>query len=593
MSRGLETMTQDSVFDGAFGGQGEAADLAKAQLQPRLRVLHHADLDRFGAVSAFDAVPVDGGWLDVGRNAPRFTVGGASPRPIEDPRVSREQLRVRWSSALKRFELSPAEGARRRLRRVDPDKPGSPAALIEGPTLLPAGACVAIGDVVLLGLELASARADDADRLGLVGESEALWALRDEILSVAQFGRSALISGPTGAGKELVARALHRTSARAARPFVPVNCAALPSNLVESVLFGHKKGAFTGADADEPGLFRAADGGTLFFDELGELPLAVQPKLLRVLQDGVVTPVGAHRGVAVDVRVIAATHRDLEAQVRAGGLREDLYHRMAAHVLRVPSLAERRFDVPELFAHTLRQLRAEHPSLDWLWSGGRVWQGGLPISFVVELLGHGFPGNVRELQNVAERAARMNVCQGTFRAPRLAGAPSTAAPPTALDSGRVDAVVDDPRSKQEGPAAPATDALVRAACESLGLARKTVLKLFSADALTALAAEAERAGDGDVGRVKRLQARASDALLALLEADDYNQSAVAAAIGASRTTLIKLMDDLGLPRAMELEAETIARARRQVGGDLDAAARLLRVSPRALKKRLTQLETKA
>src|SRR5213078_421451 len=247
--------------------------------------------------------------------------------------------------------------ARRPLHVVDLDGGaigGAAAAPVTGPIQLAPGACVAVGDRVLLGLELARVRAPDADRLGLVGESEVVWALRDEIRSVAQFGGAALVIGPTGAGKELVARALHHQSPRAAGPFVPVNCGALPETLVESALFGHRKGAFTGADADGKGLFRAADGGTLFLDELGELPVAVQPKLLRVLQDGVVTPVGAHEGRRVDVRVVGATHRDLEAEVRAGRLREDLYHRMAAHVLRVPSLAERRLDTPELFVHLLQ-----------------------------------------------------------------------------------------------------------------------------------------------------------------------------------------------------------------------------------------------
>src|SRR5262249_37039694 len=209
---------------------------------------------------------------------------------------------------------------------------------------------------------------------------------RDEIRSVAQFGGSALVIGPTGSGKELVARALHRESSRAAGPFVPVNCGALPEALVESTLFGHKKGAFTGADSDGKGLFRAADGGTLFLDELGELPLAVQPKLLRVLQDGVVTPVGAHDGRGVDVRVIGATHRDLAAEVHAGRLREDLYHRMAAHLVRVPSLAERRLDVPELLVHLLRGLSVEHGALTWLWERGRAWEATLPIGFVADLM---------------------------------------------------------------------------------------------------------------------------------------------------------------------------------------------------------------
>src|SRR5262249_38224383 len=155
-------------------------------------------------------------------------------------------------------EVEPVEGARRPLGLLDlrAGTGGVPAASpITGPTLLEPGACVAIGDRVLLGLELSHVRGVDADRFGLVGESERMWALRDEIASVAGFGGAALVTGPTGAGKELVARALHRQSPRAAGPFVPVNCAALPETLVEAVLFGHRKGAFTGADAEGKGLF--------------------------------------------------------------------------------------------------------------------------------------------------------------------------------------------------------------------------------------------------------------------------------------------------------------------------------------------------
>ncbi len=342
----------------------------KDELAPRLRLLYHCDLARLGTL----AVPgtVAARWLVLGRSIPAFGGLGGATLSLDDPQVSREQLRIRWLADAQRFEVEPIAGARRRLGLVDLDA-GS-----RGPRRLPitGSTLLAPGRVhrhrrphpPRAGAERASTRSTPTAS-GSSARARRIWALRDEIESVAQFGRSALVNGPTGAGKELVARALHRQSPRAAGPFVPVNCAALPQSLVEAVLFGHKKGAFTGADVEEKGLFRAADGGTLFLDELGELPLAVQPKLLRVLQDGTWSPVGAHEGRQVDVRVVAATHRDLwRPRCGRGSLREDLYHRMAAHVLRVPSLAERRFDVPELFVHVLGRLRAEHPPLDWLWA---------------------------------------------------------------------------------------------------------------------------------------------------------------------------------------------------------------------------------
>jgi two-component system nitrogen regulation response regulator GlnG len=553
-------------------------------LQPRLRLLYHPDLSRLGAVTLPGAIPHDGSWLTLGRGVPRFSVvgGGGLAATIEDPLVSREQLRIRWLAEVHRFEVDPLVTARRPLLHValEAESEGAATTPITGPTLLPIGAAVAIGDRILLGLELGDTRAPTVDRLGLVGESDVAWALRDEIISVAAFSRSALVSGPTGAGKELVARALHRHSRRAAGPFVAVNCAALPEKLVESALFGHKKGAFTGADTAEKGLFSAADGGTLFLDELAELPLAVQPKLLRALQEGVVVPVGTHDERRVDLRVVAASHRDLEAHVRDGTLREDLYHRLSGHVLRVAPLSARRFDIPELFIHVLGRLRREHPSLEWLWESGREWQPAVPVGFIADLMRRAFPGNVRELQNIVERTARLNLARGTFRSPDGPLRPPTSAPATAATPTRV----DEPHPVAFDAEVP--EALVRGAADTLGLARKTVLKLISAKVLLALSAQAANDPFDDGAQTARLRARASEALLVLLGTHDYNQSAVAVALGTSRTTLIKLMDDLGFARATGLTPEEISRARAEANDDLDVAAKLLRVSPGALKRRV-------
>ena len=578
----MSTETRDAVSDD--GWSGWLRERSTEERAPRLRLLHHCDIDRIGTVSLPGAVALR--WLTLGRHEPLFGGLGGAARPLEDPHVSRAQLRVRWLPDPQRFEIEPVASARRPVHVVDLDAAARP---LTEPTLLAPGACIAIGDRVLLGLELARVRSPEADRLALVGESEITWALRDEIRSVAQFAGSALVIGPTGAGKELVARALHRESPRAAGPFVPVNCGGLQETLVGSALFGHRRGAFTGADADRKGLFHAADGGTLFLDEIGELPLEVQPRLLRVLSDGVVTPVGANEGRRVDVRVIGATHRDLEAQVHAGRLREDLYHRIAAHVLRVPSLAERRFDVPELFVHLLRDLASSHPALAWLREGGRTWQSTLPIGFVADLMRRPYRGNVRELRNLAEQTARLNLRPGTFQAPDartpFATSLGSSAPPPALVS------APPPSPRPSFPELP--EARLRAACEAIGVAQKTVLKLLSPADLSALGAEVRSDRLDDTALAARLRSRSADALLVLLEARGFNQSAVAAALGTSRTTVIKLMEDLDLPRAADLGEGDIARARAQAGGDLDAAARILRVSPSALKKRVTLSNLKA
>jgi len=204
-----------------------------------------------------------------------------------------------------------------------------------------------------------------------------------------------LVQGETGTGKDLLARALHAASARASRPFVPVNCAALPDGLVESELFGHRKGAFTGAHQASDGLVRAAEGGVLFLDEVAELPLAAQAKLLRVLENQEVHPVGEGRAVPVDIRVIAATHRDLDAWVRQGRFREDLYYRLHVVPLELPPLRQREGDIAALTRHFLAQFAAEL----------RLRPAMLEPKALEALRRHSWPGNVRELRNLCQRLA--------------------------------------------------------------------------------------------------------------------------------------------------------------------------------------------
>ena len=206
-----------------------------------------------------------------------------------------------------------------------------------------------------------------------------------------------LVLGETGTGKEMVARALHRHSARAGGPFVAINCSAIPKDLLESELFGHVRGAFTGAAADRPGCFRAADGGVLLLDEIGDMDAAVQAKILRVLQEGEVTPLGGHKPVRVDVRVVAATHRDLAAAVQAGRFREDLFYRLDVLSIRLPPLRERLADILPMAEHFLRSAadsRQASPAqpAKVLTAPAAQW-----------LLRQPWPGNVRELRNLMAR----------------------------------------------------------------------------------------------------------------------------------------------------------------------------------------------
>jgi DNA-binding NtrC family response regulator len=248
------------------------------------------------------------------------------------------------------------------------------------------------------GEQLSSLTDREAERwgiAGLVGRSRTITPIIEEVNRLQNFGSvNVLVTGESGTGKELVARALHFGSNRAKGPFIPVNCVAIPEDLAESMLFGHVRGAFTGATVDRKGYFEMAHGGTLFLDEIGDMPASLQAKLLRVLEDGRVTPLGSSRERQVDIRVVAATNADLQMQIEASAFRQDLYFRLAQYTVFVPPLRERRDDIALLARHFLKHFAAEMgmapPSLD--------------AAALRVLEAYPFPGNVRELKNVIERS---------------------------------------------------------------------------------------------------------------------------------------------------------------------------------------------
>jgi DNA-binding NtrC family response regulator len=237
-------------------------------------------------------------------------------------------------------------------------------------------------------------RAKEAKPTQLVGTSQSMQVVAKLVAKVAPTNSSVLIRGETGCGKELVARSVHEKSLRKDKPFIAINCGALPEHLIESELFGHKKGAFTGADMERKGLFEVANGGSIFLDEIGELPLAMQAKLLRVLESGDIRRVGDNETLHVDTRVVCATHRDLEGMVDAGTFREDLLFRINTFEIHVPPLRERPEDVLPLARHLYTRHRPEHASLEPLFAEETM----------TSLLQHPWPGNVRELANVIEHA---------------------------------------------------------------------------------------------------------------------------------------------------------------------------------------------
>ncbi|NBR83535.1 MAG: sigma-54-dependent Fis family transcriptional regulator [Flavobacteriia bacterium] len=227
----------------------------------------------------------------------------------------------------------------------------------------------------------------------MIGSSKPLEKVREIMEKAAPTDARVLITGPNGTGKELVAHGLHEQSARAKGPFVEVNCAAIPSELIESELFGHKKGAFTSAVKDRKGKFETAEGGTLFLDEIGDMSLSAQAKVLRALQESRVTPVGSDKDVQVNVRVLAATNKDLELEIKEGRFREDLYHRLSVINIQVPALDERKEDIPELVSHFLQQISEEQGM------SGRSFAD----QAIVELQKLNYSGNIRQLRNLVER----------------------------------------------------------------------------------------------------------------------------------------------------------------------------------------------
>lgn len=312
------------------------------------------------------------------------------------------------------------------------------------------------------------AQSGGGEDMGLAGSSPAMTALRDLIRRVAPTPLPVMVLGPSGTGKELVARAIHHASPRAGKPLVPIHCGAVPADLLESELFGHLKGSFTGAHADRPGLVETASGGTLFLDEIGEMPAAMQVKLLRFLADGTYQPVGAREMRRADVRVVAATHRDLQAAVADGSFREDLYYRLRGIVLRTPSLDERPEDVTLLASLFLRRAaegEARFTPDALIWLAGRRW-----------------PGNVRELRAAVECAAAL--------APRGAAGIAVGAQDLAFATGETHASTPSPAPEPQSLEAEIaalerlriTEALERTgynhthAARELGLSRVGLLK---------------------------------------------------------------------------------------------------------------------
>ncbi len=499
---------------------------------PTVEIMFHSDLRRIGCRTL--ELHFSGNDLVIGRHTPLFEGADGFMQPLDDPCISRQQLTIKWIPGQDAFLVAPCANARRKLELWTTD--GEPVAP-GGP--IPPGTVVSVGDRVMLLLSLRRIRRGE-DLMGMVGDCEVTWALRDKIRGVAAAEGTVLLQGESGAGKELVATAIHNSSKRSRSSLMVVNCAAIPENLLESVLFGHVKGAFTGADSNKDGFFKAAKKGTLFLDEIGELPLALQSKLLRVLQEHKVCPVGALKEEAIEARVVAATNRDLKQEVAEGRFREDLYYRLSALTVSVPPLRERRESIPGLFCHFFRNKADEHPELERLWRLADQHPPPVPQGFLKQMITSPWPGNIRQLWNAVEKVAAENIHGRAFSVPA--------------------------ELEEEG----------------LGDADAT------ADPLSAPAAPAPApAARADGARPDEQE------LVALLEEHDFVQRRVAKQLGISHTTLDRWMQEIGLRRPRDIPEQELSALAEQTGGDLKEMARQLKVSPRGLKLRLASLKLQA
>jgi len=369
----------------------------------------------------------------------------------------------------------------------------------------------------------AEVAADPADTM--VSSSEAMRAIFKRIGLVADSDNSVLVLGETGTGKELVAQALHRNSARAGGPFVAVNCAAIPADLLESELFGHVKGAFSGAVADRPGRFREADGGTLFLDEIGDMALPTQAKILRVLQERVVTPLGGRHAQPVNLRVVAATHRDLEREVLDGAFRADLLYRLQVITIMLPPLRERHGDIDVLIAHFLHH------------GGGRNKH--LSGAALATLRAHDWPGNVRELRNTVQRAIALSerdlIEVEHLGLGAMAGVLPGSAAPLRADADAVDVVP----AIAGGIATPA-----HAGAGGAVAAAAPAVEEGIATAVPAAGGLPVIDWDGNLDRaVAQLEAAM---LVRALDASDGNRSQAARRLGLSRQQLYRKLAQYGL-----------------------------------------------
>ena len=482
-----------------------------------LTIVYHPDVHRIGEVAR-----LEGAGVELARTTPSF-----AGRPLEDRHLSRAPLTIRLLDDGVSLAAHPAARAVVDGRAIG-DEVVAPWQTCDRHAL-GRGVVIELAERVVVMLHLVDPDRGDHAEHGLVGGGDAIHQLRADITRVADLDVPVLLRGETGTGKELVARAIHAAGGRPDRPFVAINVAALPPTTAASELFGHARGAFTGAVADHDGAFARADGGTLFLDEIGDTATDVQTMLLRVIETSEVQPLGAGRSRRVAVRLIAATDSDLEPQLDGSGFRSALFHRLAGFQLLVPPLRERRDDIGRLLLHFLREELTRTGDLARLEGQRDAPQLWLPAALVARLAGHGWPGNVRQLRNAARQLAISS---------------------RGADQVRVDHALERLLASDHALPAPAAGVRARRAPSAIG----------------------------------------DDELIAALRAHGWRTAAAALALGVSRSTLYKLIDrSRRIRKAKDVPEPELRRAYDACAGELDALAAELEVSRRALQLRLTDL----
>lgn len=504
-------------------GQGPAQAAASKGLH--LTILHHPEVARVGEVAGLR------GRAELSRVVPDFAHPGSDDGfPLADPFVSRRPIKIEQASS-GAVTVERTEGA----VELFVDGESVVHAVRLSTSQLEHGVVLQLGQRVVLLLHLSLTPQRVRDDLGLIGENWEMHRLRQEILRIANLKVPVLLRGETGTGKELVAQAIHRSSELAGKPCLSINMAAVHASVAASELFGHAKGAFTGAVSDHDGYFVRADGGTLFLDEIGETPVEVQVMLLRTLETGAISPVGAHQERQVDVRLVTATDADLSAMVKNGAFRVALVHRLAGYEIHLPPLRERRDDLGRLLMHFIGQELERLGELDRLELKDPSDEPWLSAEVIARLARYNWPGNVRQLRNVARQLVIANRDQ-QVRVDR-------ALERLLQDDGAVSNAQADTPQKTAKP------------------------------------------------KVRRKPADVSEEeLIDALKANRWRLEQTATALSISRPSLYMLIDKSPtLRKAKDIPKEELEKAYREADGDLEKMAQKLMVSPGGLRLRVKEL----